>query len=101
MARLEDLINDIAAPRLRDQIAREVGGLKVRRKFGLVFEEHLPEIVQLPELPLKPGSRVARRREKGDGFFVITRAVNGKKVSIAPAQRPVQSFLSESAMRAL
>jgi len=84
MARLEDLINDIADPSLRNQIALEVGKLKARKKFGLVFEEHLPEVVQLPGLPVKPRARVAKRNDKLAGFFLVTSAVNGKKVSIIP-----------------
>src|SRR5579863_8572529 len=84
MARLEDLIKDIADSRLRNQIAAEVGKLKARKKFGLVFEQHLPEIMQLPALPVKPGSRVVKRTDKSAGFFLVTSAVNGKKVSIIP-----------------
>ena len=84
MARLEDLIKDIADARLRNQIAAEVGKLKARKKFGLVFEQHLPEVVQLPGLPVKPGTRVAKRTDKNAGFFLVTDAVNGKKVSILP-----------------
>jgi adenine-specific DNA-methyltransferase len=84
MARLEDLIKDIADPSLRNQIAGEVGRLKARKKFGLVFEEHLPEVVQLPGLAVKPGARVAKRNEKLAGFFLVKSVVNGKKVSIAP-----------------
>src|SRR5450756_1048724 len=82
--RLEDLIKDIADPSLRNQIAGEVGKLKARKKFGLVFEERLPEVVQLPGLAVKPGARVAKRRDKAVGFFLVTAAVNGKKVSIVP-----------------
>ena len=84
MARIEDLINDVADPRLRSQLADEVGKLKAKKKFGLVFEEHLPEIVELPGLPVKTGTRVARRADKAAGFFVVTAEINGKKVSIAP-----------------
>ena len=84
MARLEDLIKDIADPALRTQIAREVGELKARKKFGLVFEEHLPEVVQLPGLAIRPGVRVAKRGDKAAGFFVVDAVVNGKKVSIVP-----------------
>ena len=84
MARLEDLIKDIADARLRNQIAAEVGKLKARKKFGLVFEQHLPEVVQLPGLPVKPGARVAKRTDKNAGFFLVTNAVNGKRVSILP-----------------
>jgi adenine-specific DNA-methyltransferase len=84
MARLEDLIKDIADPSLRNQIAGEVEKLKARKKFGLVFEEHLPEVVQLPGLVVKPGARVAKLADKGAGFFLVTAALNGNKVSIAP-----------------
>lgn len=84
MARLEDLIQDIADPSLRNQIAREVSKLKARKKFGLVFEEHLPEVVQLPGLAVRPGARVAKRTEKAAGFFLVKTVVNGKKVSIVP-----------------
>src|SRR5437016_4448557 len=84
MAHLEDLIEDIADPCLRNQIAGEVGKLKARKKFGLVFEEHLPEVTQLPGLAVKPGARVVKRSDKIAGFFAVTAAVNGKKVSIVP-----------------
>src|SRR5580704_16909699 len=84
MARIEDLIKDIADPRLRNQIATEVGKLKARKKFGLVFEEHLPEVVQLPGLTIKTGARVAKRKDKSAGFFTVTAVVNGKKVTIVP-----------------
>ena len=84
MARLEDLIKDIADLSLRNQIAAEVGKLKARKKFGLVFEQHLPEVVQLPGLAVKPGARVAKRNDKVSGFFLVTAAINGKKVSIVP-----------------
>ena len=67
MAQIEDLIQDIADPRLRDQIASEVGKLKARKKFGLVFEQHLPETVQLPSLAVKPGTRVAYRDGRAGG----------------------------------
>jgi len=84
MALLEDLIKDIPDARLRNQIGAEVGQLKAQKKFGLVFEEHLPEIVQLPGLAIKPGARVAKRSDKLAGFFVVKASINGKKVSIVP-----------------
>ena len=75
MAQLEDFIKDIADPRLRNQIAAEVSKLKARKKFGLVFEQHLPEVVQLPGLAVKPWARVAKRSDKAAAFFIAT-AVN-------------------------
>ena len=80
MAQLEDLIQDIADPRLRAQIASEVGKLKARKKFGLVFEQHLPETVQLPSLPVRPGTRVAYRDGRA-GLFTVSR-INGETATI-------------------
>ena len=60
MAAIEDLIKNIADPRLREQIAAEVAKLKAGKKFGLVFEEHLPELVRLPSLPARAGARVLK-----------------------------------------
>jgi len=87
MARLEDLIKDIADPSLRIQIAGEVGKLKARKKFGLVFEEHLPEVVLLPGLPIMPAARVAKRKDKAAGFFLVTAAINGKKPGMSRLRR--------------
>ena len=52
MAKIEDLIAQIPDERLRKRIAAEVKALKKTKKFGLVFEEHLPETVRLPRLPV-------------------------------------------------
>ena len=46
MAKIEDLIARIPNQRLRKAIAGEVRDLKNNKKFGLVFEEHLPEVLR-------------------------------------------------------
>lgn len=84
MAQLEDLINDNADLSLHKQIAGEVSKLKARKTFGLVFEEHLPEVVQLPGLAIRPGTRVAKRNDKALAYFLVMSVVDGKKVSIMP-----------------
>ena len=66
MAKIEDLIAQIPDERLRKGIAEEVKALKRTKKFGLVFEEHLPETVCLPRLPVKPGELVALKRQSGN-----------------------------------
>lgn len=42
MAAIDDLIAQIEYPALRARLAEEVGRLSKQKKFGLVFEEHLP-----------------------------------------------------------
>ena len=71
MAKIEDLIAEIADPRLRHEIAREVASLKKQKRFGLVFEEHIPEIVQLPSLSVKAGLRVVKHGGSNKDVFII------------------------------
>ena len=71
MAKIEDLIAQIPDERLRKGIAAEVKALKKTKKFGLVFEEHLPETVRLPRLPVKPGELVALKRESGNQLWRV------------------------------
>ena len=65
MAVINDLIDRISDPELRRRINDEVVRLQKQKKFGLVFEEHLPEATPLYEVPIKVKSLVARK----DGYF--------------------------------
>lgn len=70
MAAIDDLIAQIEAPALRARIAEEVGRLAKQKKFGLVFEEHLPEVTPLYEVPLKRGAVAARPEDMSRLFYV-------------------------------
>jgi adenine-specific DNA-methyltransferase len=61
MARLEDKIAEIADATLRQVIAEDVSKLKKCMRFGLVFEEHQPEVVPLYGKRIKRGERVAKK----------------------------------------
>ena len=65
MAAINDLINRISDPELRRRISDEVARMQQQKKFGLVFEEHLPEATPLYDVPIKKDSLVAEK----DGFF--------------------------------
>ncbi len=43
MALLQDLIQQIDDPALKERILQETNKLLKQKKFGLVFEEHLPK----------------------------------------------------------
>lgn len=43
MAAINDLIAQIQDAELRNKIEQEVNRMNKQKKFGLVFEEHLPE----------------------------------------------------------
>lgn len=61
MARLEDKIAEIPDAKLRQAIADEVATLKKRTRFGLVFEEHQPEVVPVHDARVRRGERVAKK----------------------------------------
>jgi len=50
MALLEDIIREVPDGRLRERLLGEVRKLKADKKFGLVYEDHLPEVVPLFEV---------------------------------------------------
>lgn len=59
MAVLQDLISQIDDPALRERILSETNKLLKQKKFGLVFEEHLPECTPLYDIPIRIGQAVA------------------------------------------
>ena len=61
VALLQDLIQQIDDPTLRNRILQETDKLIKQKKFGLVFEEHLPECTPLYDVPIRVGSKVARK----------------------------------------
>ena len=84
MARIEDLIDEIPDPDLRIQVAREVKHLKSNKRFGLVYEEHVPETVSLFGLPVQPGSIVHKRSSADDQTRWEVVSVAGETATITP-----------------
>ena len=71
MAAINDLIAQIENPELRVRIQVEVDRMNKQRKFGLVFEEHLPECVPLYGMPIKKGCKVALKTGKINEFYTV------------------------------
>ncbi|MGO1677062.1 MAG: site-specific DNA-methyltransferase [Brevibacterium aurantiacum] len=60
MSKLTDLLNQVRKtdPRLGQALAEELRDLANRRTFGLVFEQHQPENVELPGVDPQRGDKV-------------------------------------------
>ena len=58
MAEINDLIARIQDPDLRQRIEKEVKELTKQKKFGLVFENHIPEMTLLYDYPISRGCKV-------------------------------------------
>lgn len=71
MAVIDDLISQISDESLRQRITEEVKGLKKQKKFGLVFEEHVPECTPLYEMPIKVGKKVALKEKSIKDIYTV------------------------------
>lgn len=77
MARIEDEIGKITDPILRSTLFEEVKKLKTDKRFGLVFEEHLPELVPIYNAKIKARSLVALRGRTLNETFKVARVQDG------------------------
>ncbi|MDH5897771.1 site-specific DNA-methyltransferase [Vibrio splendidus] len=91
MSRLTDLIAQAKAkdPMMGADLEREFKALSSRRSFGLNFERHRPETVELPQRPVRKGDKVHVLPPKGDTskgdqrIWTVKRfeTIDGKKVA--------------------
>lgn len=78
MAAINDLIAQIQDAELRNKIEQEVNRMNKQKKFGLVFEEHLPECTPLYEMPVNCGSNVALKSGNINDIYRVI-AINNEK----------------------
>ena len=71
MSTLNELIEQVENPELKARIRTEVARLSKQKKFGLVFEEHLPECTPLYEIPVKKGATVALKACKANETYTV------------------------------
>lgn len=69
LAKIENLISRVADEEIRQALELEVKKLKKTKRFGLVFEEHIPEYILTPGLPPRPGALALV--EGGDNLWTI------------------------------
>ena len=78
MAALNELIDKIENPELRAQIQEAANKLAKQKKFGLVFEEHLPECTPLYDIPVKKGATVSIKSGSVNNTYKVLKIENGK-----------------------
>ena len=73
MAALTDLISKVQDTELRKKLTEEAKRLSKQKKFGLVFEDHIPECTPLWDIPVKRGALVSRKSKNLQDTFVVQR----------------------------
>ncbi|MGB2710832.1 MAG: DNA methyltransferase [Conexibacter sp.] len=100
MSRLSDLLRQVEQkdPQLAADLAREVKALSQRRQFGLNFERHTPETVELYGRPIRKGDKVRFLAPRGESpksvdqrlwkVVGIARQDAGRVAKLVPAEQP-------------
>ena len=75
MSRLSSLLRqvEIQSSELAGDLKREVDSLSRRRAFGLNFERHIPETVELPNRPVRRGDKVRFLPQRGKATDYVDR----------------------------
>jgi adenine-specific DNA-methyltransferase len=68
---LDVLLDKVQDSALRADLRSQIDRLKQRRSFGLVFEQHIPERVRLPQHPIRVGSQVVSRDDDDSPTFEV------------------------------
>lgn len=77
MAALNELIQKVENPELRAQLQVAADKLVKQKKFGLVFEEHLPECTPLYDIPVRKGLKVSVRSGKANETYTVLKIEDG------------------------
>lgn len=99
MAALDDLISRIPDESLRERIRAEMKRANRQKKFGLVFEEHLPEATPLYDIPVKRGSVVATKDGQVTDIYYVEKIEDGQAACFHKASKervalPVDALVS-------
>ena len=91
MAAIHDLLQQVSDPALRERLEAEIDRMTKQKKFGLVFEDHLPECTPHYDMPVTRGAKVALRGGNVSDIFTVLKIENG----IASCVRKEEAELHE------
>jgi adenine-specific DNA-methyltransferase len=99
MAAIHDLLAQVQDEALRARLEQEINRLSKTKKFGLVFEEHLPECTPLYDIPVKRGSTVAKKTGAASEMYEVSSIKDGiatcyHKVTEEKEEIPVEELVS-------
>jgi adenine-specific DNA-methyltransferase len=92
MAAIKDLLRQITDPTLRTRLTEEIDRLSKNKKFGLVFEEHIPECTPLYGVPVRRGSTVARKTGKMNEIYTVKKIDGETAVCVEKSTRATKTI---------
>jgi adenine-specific DNA-methyltransferase len=87
MSAIHDLIAQVNDPRLRQRLTAEWAHAAKQKKFGLVFEDHLPELLPLHSAKPHKGDLVCRRNGPLKDVWQVKSVHAGMATCIKPSNQ--------------
>ncbi len=95
MSAIDGLIAQIEDKTLRERLKLETSKIAKEKKFGLVFEEHLPELTPLYKTEVRRGTLVAKRGEDLLNLWRVLSISEGQAVCIKQGSSEKSQFYIE------
>ena len=92
MAAIHDLLAQVQDEALRERLQKEIEKLEKTKKFGLVFEEHLPECTSLFDIPVKRGAKVSLKAGSVSDFYEVIAIRDEKALCHKPGENETVEF---------
>lgn len=96
MALIDDLVTRIEDTELRQRIKKELGKMSKQKKFGLVFEDHLPEFTPLHKTDIRVGNTVAIKDSKATATYTVQSIENEVAIVIDKTTKQTTSYPIEN-----
>lgn len=77
MAHIDALIDKVADAALRQALRAQIDTMLTKQSFGLVFQPHKPETVELPHYKVRRGYKVRIKSEEGQELRRVQKIVRG------------------------
>lgn len=92
---LDVLLDKVQDEALRADLRSQIDRLAQRRSFGLVFEQHIPERVRLPQHAIRAGAQVVLRDDDASPTFEVV-AVDAGSARLLRVRDPQGAYLTRS-----
>jgi adenine-specific DNA-methyltransferase len=98
LSAIHDLIAQVSDQRLRERLAAEWASASKEKKFGLVFEDHLPELLPLYNATPRRGDLVCRRDSSLKHVWQVQQIRDGIATCVKPGNdvRPSSPHSTEA-----
>ena len=102
MSAIHDLLAQVSDSGLRERLEQEFDKLENTKKFGLIFEDHLPECTPLYDMPIKVGTKVMFRNSKENENIYMVVKIEGETATCVTRDNPNEptSFSLDELVRA-